>query len=314
MSSQIQFLGLFTVWYAFNAGYNVYTQGCKLMPLPWFVSVLQLLVGLVYVLPLWATGLRKMPKLTFSDVLTLLPIICLNALGHIASVIAMFEKGGGSFTHVVKASEPVVSAILNMIIHGMVPKPLTGLSLLPITYGVAYASTLGNLSIETISREFTTKAAIYAMIGNFCFALRSILREGLTKDFKGRTNLSPANDHAISTFLSAVLIFPFLLANEPFDLIVSTYNGLGKAVQQTFIFNILAAGITFYLYNELQNIVLSSLGPIPTAVGNTLKRVVIFIALYFFTEGETFPTPKIIGCAIAIVGCLAFTVFNFKKI
>ena len=108
----------------------------------------------------------------------------------------MFQVGGGSFTHVIKASEPVVSVILGLIINGVVPKPLTALSLLPITYGtfhtnafisdtsrvprlqyiiaklvqlyniyftyagVAYASTLGNLSVDTMSRELTTKAAM----------------------------------------------------------------------------------------------------------------------------------------------------------
>ncbi len=70
----------------------------------------------------------------------------------------------------------------------------------------------------------------------------------------------------------------------------------------------------FYLYNEMQNIVLGSLGPVPTAVGNTLKRVVIFIALYIFTSSETFPMEKIVGCAIAVAGCLAFAIFDSKKI
>lgn len=63
----------------------------------------------------------------------------------------------------------------------------------------------------------------------------------------------------------------------------------------------------------MQNIVLGSLGPVPTAVGNTLKRVVIFVALYYFTVGETFPIPKVIGCAIAIAGCFAFAIFDSKK-
>jgi len=64
----------------------------------------------------------------------------------------------------------------------------------------------------------------------------------------------------------------------------------------------------------MQNIVLGSLGPVPTAVGNTLKRVVIFVALYIFTSSETFPIEKIIGCAIAVGGCLAFAIFDSKKI
>ena len=83
---------------------------------------------------------------------------------------------------------------------------------------------------------------------------------------------------------------------------------------QSFQLNLFLCGMCFYIYNEVQNIVLGSLGAVPTAVGNTLKRVVIFVALYFFTEGETFPIPKIVGCAIAIAGCLAFAIFDSKKI
>lgn len=52
-----------------------------------------------------------------------------------------------------------MSVLLTLMVNGIVPKPLTALSLLPISYGVAYASTLGNLNAITMSREFTTKAA-----------------------------------------------------------------------------------------------------------------------------------------------------------
>ena len=152
---------LFGIWYSFNAGYNVYNSKTKsALAYPIFVSILQLVVGLLYAIPLWIIGLRKLPKLTFSDILHLSPIVFLNALGHTATVIAMFEKGGGSFAHVIKASEPVVSAILSLLMNGILPTPLAGLSLLPITYGVAYASTLGDLSIQTMAKELTTKAAM----------------------------------------------------------------------------------------------------------------------------------------------------------
>ena len=50
------------------------------------------------------------------------------------------------------------------------------------------------------------------------------------------------------------------------------------------------------------------------SIGNTLKRVVIFVALYYFTDGEIFPLPKIIGCAIAIVGCMTYAIFHSLKI
>lgn len=182
----LKLVGLFTLWYAFNAAYNVYNAFVKKdFQFPLTTAALQLFAGLFYAVPLWAINLRKFPKLTKDDFLKILPIAALNAFGHACAVCAMFERGGGSFTHVIKASEPVVSVILGLLVNGAVPKPLTALSLLPITYGVAYASTLGQLDVSTMSKELTTKAAKLAMGSNVAFSLRSILRKNtLTADFK----------------------------------------------------------------------------------------------------------------------------------
>ena len=145
----MKLVGLFAAWYAFNAGYNVYNAYMKKdFAMPWATSVAQLLVGMIYALPLWISGIRALPQLTMGDIKLLFPIALLNAAGHTAAVIAMFQKGGGSFTHVIKASEPVVSTILNFAINKIVPAPFTAMSLLPITYGVAYASTLGQVYIN----------------------------------------------------------------------------------------------------------------------------------------------------------------------
>lgn len=288
------------------------TTYLQIFPFPYAIAFAQLAVGLPYAFPLWIFGIREMPSLSFGDVITLLPIAILNAGGHLCAVIAMFTPGGGSFTHVIKASEPVVSVILGLLINGVVPKPLTALSLLPITYGVAYASTLGNLNVATMSKELTTMAAKMAMASNVAFALRSIVRKNLKPDFKVRTKLNnPANEHAVTTMLSALITIPVLLYFEGIPQLESAYEGLKD--KQGFVINVVICGLSYYLYNEMQNIVLGSLGAVPTAVGNTLKRVVIFVALFLFTTGETFPVPKIVGCAIAVVGCLAFAIFDSKK-
>jgi len=313
LSGALKMLGLFTLWYGFNAGYNVFNAYMKKdFQFPYSSASLQLLVGMFYAIPLWALKLRKLPNVSMDDFLKLLPIALLNAGGHMCAVVAMFEKGGGSFTHVIKASEPVVSVILGLLINGVVPKPLTAVSLLPITYGVAYASTLGNLNVQSMSKELTTKAAKMAMGSNVAFALRSIVRKNLPSDFKQRTNLDPANEHALTTLLSFLLLIPLTLFMEPVGEISAALSSLANP--RDFLFNSALCGMSFYMYNEMQNIVLGSLGPVPTAVGNTLKRVVIFVALYFFTAGETFPLPKVIGSAIAVLGCLAFAVCDSKKI
>jgi solute carrier family 35, member E1 len=314
-SASLQLFFLFVVWYTFNAAYNVYNQYLKNdLPLPYAVSTLQLVVGMAYALPLWALNIRKVPNLNFMDLVKILPIVIFNAAGHLFAVIAMFEKGGGSFTHVIKASEPVVSVFFGFIILQTVPRPFTFMSLLPITYGVAYASTLGNLNIETMSKELTTKAALMAMGSNIAFALRSILRKIIIDDkFKTRTELDACNDHAVTSLLGFLLMIPVVSFCEGWQLSFDAYNKLVGDARTSFQVNAFICGMTWYLYNEMQNKVLASLGPVPTAVGNTLKRVAIFVALYFFIPGESFPLPKVVGCVVAVGGCLLYAVMDAKK-
>jgi solute carrier family 35, member E1 len=102
---------------------NVYNAFVKQdFPYPWATSALQLLVGLLfYSVPLWLINVRKLPNLNGQDLLQLFPIALLNAGGHACAVNAMFEKGGGSFTHVIKASEPVVSVLLGRLFLGICP-------------------------------------------------------------------------------------------------------------------------------------------------------------------------------------------------
>ena len=94
-SFSVSLVLLFIVWYAFNAGYNVYNAHCKALGMfPITIAFLQLLVGLVYALPLWMT-VRKVPTLRLMDFVQLFPIAALTAVGHTCTVIATFQKGGG---------------------------------------------------------------------------------------------------------------------------------------------------------------------------------------------------------------------------
>merc|ERR1719247_62198 len=102
----------FALWYLFNIGYNIYNKkALNALAIPYTMALLQLFAGIPYVLLLWSTGLRKTPKLSKDDIKTLIPV-SLGHLGtHIGAVVSL-GAGAVSFTHIVKASEPVVSAAL----------------------------------------------------------------------------------------------------------------------------------------------------------------------------------------------------------
>ena len=109
-------------------------------------------------------------------------------------------------------------------------------------------------------------------------------------------------------------LVPAVLGFEKVDTLYTAFMTFTVVDRNKFLFDSFVCGMSFYLYNEFQNMVLSELGPISTAVGNTLKRVAIFVSLYLFTPGEIFPVPKVVGCGIAIAGCLAYAVCNAKKV
>ena len=70
----------------------------------WFVATAQLIVGIVWSLVMWGTGLRKTPNLTANDIASCIPIGLCACLAHCGSVLAA-AVGAVSFAQIVKACE-----------------------------------------------------------------------------------------------------------------------------------------------------------------------------------------------------------------
>merc|ERR1711871_397728 len=294
----------FALWYLFNIGYNIYNKkALNALPIPYTMAALQLFVGIPYVAVLWATGLRKAPKLSVDNVKTLIPV-SLGHLGtHIGAVVSL-GAGAVSFTHIIKASEPVVSAALSAVLLGAVYSPITYLTLLPIVGGVALAS-LKELS-------FTWVGFIAAMGSNLSSALRGILAKKTMGGGVGE-NMTEANLYAVLTILAFIAILPISLALESPAMIGAT---ISKALAAGFTPGYLwtqsiLAGAFYYLYNEVAFLALGRVNPVTHAVGNTIKRVVIIVA-----SVVAFKTPistlGVIGSSIAIAGTLMYSLAKSK--
>ena len=286
----------FALWYLFNIGYNIYNkQALNAMAIPWTMATLQLFIGIPYVATLWLTGLRKAPQLTKDEIKTLYPI-SLGHLGtHIGAVVSL-GAGAVSFTHIVKASEPAVSAALSALILGAYYSPVTYATLIPIIGGVALAS-LKELS-------FTWLGFAAAMLSNVSSALRGILAK---KTMGGNIKISEVNLYAVLTILSFFTLLPISLAVESpakikavIDTALATHSPAYLAKTS------LMAGAFYYLYNEVAFLALGRVNPVTHAVGNTIKRVVIIIASVIAFNTVISPL-GIIGSAIAIFGTLLYS-------
>mmetsp|Transcript_47853 Transcript_47853/g.88744 ORF Transcript_47853/g.88744 Transcript_47853/m.88744 type:complete len:396 (-) Transcript_47853:195-1382(-) len=290
----------FALWYLFNIGYNIYNkQALNVLDYPWTVATIQMATGILYFVPMWLTGARKAPKLSGEDLKTLFPIALCHTGVHVGAVIAL-GAGAVSFAHIVKASEPVVTCLLNFLLLGEKLPALVYATLLPIIGGVAIAS------MKELS--FTILALASAMLSNVSSAARGVLSKKTMSGKQIGENLDAQNLYAVLTAMSTVILIPLMLAMEG----TSFFSAFSKVVEAgDFTTKSLAmllglGGATYYAYNEVAFLALGKVNPVTHAVGNTIKRVVIIVASVIAFK-TPMSTGSIIGSSIAIAGTLMYS-------
>lgn len=291
--------GLFGLWYALNIGYNIYNKKVLNMApaLTYTTAFLQLLIGLIYVLPLWVLNIRKKPEVTNEELKNLLPLALCHLGTHLGAVVSL-SAGAVSFTHIVKAAEPAVSAALSAIVlKSFLPIPVY-LSLLPVMGGVALAS-LTELS-------FTWLAFLSAMVSNVSSAARGIVGKMQMGKSVGK-NMDAMNLYAVMTILSAIMCLPITLAVEGPKL-VPTFKAMAAAgtLNKFWLQSVLTA-LFYYSYNEVAFLTLDNVAPVTHALGNTIKRVVIIITSVL-VFGTKMTSQGVMGSSIAILGVLLYSI------
>jgi solute carrier family 35 protein E1 len=304
-NDQTQLLTYLSVWYMGNIYYNIFNKkACIALGknaagqsnAHWALSAVQLLVGVLFVVPCWLTGLRTKPDLTAENWKELSPVGLWASLAHAFSVLAL-GAGAVSFGQIVKAGEPVFAAATNALLLKDIDHPMVYLALLPIIGGVGLAS-LKELS-------FTWTALIAASAANQAAALKNVV----SKKVMGKPwakNLGPQNTYAVVTILALLFTLPFVAIFDlkTFGAVLEqvTAAGTGADVVR---YSVLS-GLAFYIYNEASFLTLSKLSPVTHSVANTLKRVVIIVASCI-----VFKTPMTllggIGSGIAVLGTLLYS-------
>lgn len=237
---------LFTLWYALNTAYNI---GNKLVltafPMPWTAATWELFFGFPYVFFLWTTGLRKRPKLSLKSAALLAPSGVLLAGTHVGGVIS-FGLGAISFTHVLKATEPVWSALISAVcFREFLPLPVYA-SLVPIIVGVGLAS-LKELTFSWYSFVAGTMSAVTS-------AGKAILSKKVLDGKPLGENLTPANMFAILSIIGFIAIAPVALLLEPPKAAAAAWNAaLANGYTNLRLLTLMSvSGFLYYIYNEVR--------------------------------------------------------------
>ena len=294
-AAQLGFL-LF-LWFSLNIGYNITLKKCtNAFPMPWTLCLTSLAVGLPMCTFLWATGLRKAPKIDMDGWKTLAPIGALHALGHAGAVISI-GAGAVSFAHTVKAAEPVFTCVLSYLVMGTVFKWQVYASLTPIMVGVAISS-LKELS-------FTMTSLYGALLSNVAFAGRAVLSKATMAKPVGE-HMTPANLYGVLTFLAFAMTLPVTLFYEGATMGTAWATATSKVGAAWLTRQIVLNGAYFYAYNEIAFKTLNKVSPVTHSICNTVKRTAIILATVL-VFGNVLTPMGALGSTIAILGTFVYS-------
>lgn len=307
--SNLKLAGLVVAWYAGNTFYNIYNKkATNMIHAHWFVACAQLVVGIVWSMVMWGTGMRKAPNLTAQDIASCVPIGLCACLSHAGSVLAM-GVGAVSFAQIVKACEPVFAAVIGLLLPPMDIKPVLAYAMLiPIVGGVGIACIKEGKGVDINYTAF-----MWASMANLAAAIKGKKGGSVTKALKGdkSKNMDSANVYAVMNIISFLFTVPMVVIAEMSTLQEEWDKAVDVHGAQPLIMNIVLSGFFFYIYNEFAFAFTASVGAVTSSVLNTAKRVII-IVVSSIVFVEPMERNTVIGSAVAISGTFAYSLASKK--
>ena len=297
-------------WYALNTMYNIYSKkAANMIDAHWFLALFQLGVGVVWSISMWATGVRKAPKLTAADIAACIPIGLFACLAHGGSVLAA-SVGAVSFQQIVKACEPVFAAVVGAIIPPAdIKPPLAYVMLMVIVAGVGLACVKEGKGVD-----INMEAFLYASMANAAAALKGKFGSSVTKALHGdkSKNMDSANVYAVMNIISFFCTIPMVVVSELPTLQEEWDHAVKMHGLQPLLMNLVLSGFTFYMYNEFAFAFTSHVGAVTSSVLNTAKRVIIIVVSAVVFQ-EAMERNTVIGSAIAIGGTFLYSMTSSHK-
>ena len=293
---------LFSLWYFFNIVFNVYNKSTlNVFPYPWLISTLQLAATSIWMLVVWATGIQEKPKVSKAFLVAVLPVAFFHMVGHVSACVS-FSKMAVSFTHVIKAAEPVFSVILSGPLLGATYSPAVWASLIPIVLGCSMAA------MKEVS--FSISGFNGAMISNVAMVLRNITSKKQLNDFKAVDGI---NLYGILGIVGLFYLAPAACVYMEGSQWAAGWSaavakvGAEKLCQMLFL-----SGVFYHLYNQVSYQALTGISPVTFSVGNSLKRVAVIVASVIYFRNPVSPL-NAAGSGLALLGAYLYTKATEKK-
>jgi solute carrier family 35 protein E1 len=293
---------LFGAWYLFNIYFNIYNkQVLAVFPHPITCTAIQFAVGSLIASTMWLVGLHKRPAASKVEVLSVSPLALVHTLGNSLTNISLGSVAV-SFTHTIKALEPIFSVALSAMFLGEKPSLPVMLALIPIIGGVGLAS--------TAELSFTWKGFLSAMGSNLTFQSRNVLSKKFMS--KGKGSLDNINLFSIITILSFFILAPIAVLTDGVVFTPAALAAAGITDTKALMVKAALAGVCFHAYQQVSYMILQKVSPVTHSVGNCVKRVVVIVASVVVFQNPV-TRQNAMGTAIALGGVFLYSQIKSMK-
>mmetsp|Transcript_18229 Transcript_18229/g.53118 ORF Transcript_18229/g.53118 Transcript_18229/m.53118 type:complete len:309 (-) Transcript_18229:85-1011(-) len=201
-----------------------------------------------------------------------------------------YEQMHVSLVETLRATEPVVSALLAMVLlPADSPTARQAAALLPVVSG-AVLSSLG-------AADFTARGLLWVTASNLCFCLRTIQY----KEAKRKHGLSEWTLFYYVLRLGSCCQLLYALLGDPAGL-----HSLGEVVRPAALPLVLLNGLLYYIYLQCSWLVLVRVPVVTHAVANAMRRPVVLLGNVLYFRNEISPT-NALGICTALGGVLLYT-------
>ncbi|GFE55930.1 apicoplast triosephosphate translocator APT1 [Babesia ovis] len=273
-----------------------------------------MILGAIICLIIWGLGLRPVPK--FKDrkkaAKIMLPLALCHLLVNTGAVVSM-GLGAISFTQVVKAGEPVFTAILTIVVMHEFLNVYAYLSVIPIVVGIALAS------VKEVN--FNIWAFLFALLSNVASSSRAIIAKVTMKNKEELgENLTAPNIYMLLTVIAGAMSVPIFFGAESYKW-KSLWNlKMAKLPSREILLLFLQAfisGVAYYTYNDFSFYCLGQMNPVGHSIANTMKRIFVIVTSIIIFANSVTPLGYV-GMAMAVIGALLYSlsvqgVFDRKK-
>lgn len=227
--------------------------------------------------------------------LVLVPLGAVWALSFVlltASVACMSAALAG----VVRSMEPLANLILGFSAGERYSWRVIA-TLTPICAGVILASHGGG--------DLTTAGVILAILSNFGFSARPFLAQRVKKS-AACEGLSDTALFLHVMLVAAVLLPPAALLAEGRALPANMQELASSGMTNQFVTDVVLSGMSFFIYQFAQLVVMSRLAPLTFSVLTPLTKasMIVACAMYF---GDPFGSKNVAGVVISTLGMFSFS-------